>query len=483
MNTTGLKLALFNAADFVKKSRFPSLGLAYIASYLKKYSDIKDIHILEDNVAVKLKRLKPDIVGIYSVTQTFKEACFIAGLIKREYKDMPLIIGGYHITALPHTLPKSFDIAVLGEGEETMRELMETISRYGIESDKLSAVRGIAFHDGEKVIITPKREFIVELDYIPFPARELLINTAFSSMITSRGCPHKCIFCSSVKFWGKPRFNSSGYVVSEIEGLISKYRVVHISIWDDLFIADHARFAAIVELINKNKINKKISFGCALRSDLVNPETCALLYKMNVKRVSIGFESGSQRILDMLKCNSVTVEQHIEAVKLCKSYGFFVTGTFMIGNIEENEDDLNKTLELINNLRLNGGGNISLASPLPGTALWNYAKKRNLVNDEMDFSRIGLMATDFTKPQDFRGILLTDKIPKEIFFRIAQNLQKESNRYYLRGLLHRTNLSLRNFRFILARPKEVLAILSFLIKSLLRKASIMDRYVFYYKKL
>jgi len=477
-----LRLALFNIADFVERSRFSSLGLAYLASYLKRYSYFNDTHILEGNVMPKLKALRPDLIGIYSVTQTFKEACLVARLIKEEYAKVPLIIGGYHISALPNTLPDVFDVAVLGEGEETTKELLGVIAQHGINPDKLSTIKGIAFHDGNQTKVTAPRPMIEDLDSIPFPARDMLYNTVFSSILTSRGCPYKCIFCASVRFWGNPRFHSPEYVVNEIEEIIGKYKAVHISIWDDLFVANRPRFEKICDLINRKKINKRISFGCALRSNLVTEDLCLLMKKMNIKRVSIGFESGSQRVLNMLKCGSVTVEQHIKAVELCKRHDIFITGTFMIGNPDESEEELNETLELIKRLKLSGGGSISLAVPLPGTTLWEYAKEKNLVSDQMDFSKIGIMSTDFSDPEGFRGVLLTDKISKENFFQIAQKIQKVTNRFYLWGLLRKDNFSLRNLKFIISRPKEVLSILRFIIKSLLGKSSIMDRYVFYYKK-
>ncbi|MFC1674317.1 B12-binding domain-containing radical SAM protein [Candidatus Omnitrophota bacterium] len=477
----GLKLALFNIADFNSASRFSSLGLAYITAYLRKYSNLKDIYILEGNVASKLKKIKPDVIGIFSVTQTFKEACQAARSIKAERPNIPIIIGGYHITALPHMLADVFDVAVLGEGEETMKQLLGVIAKYGIRPDKLSALEGIAFHNGDKTIITRPREFIKDLDCIPYPARDLLIDTRFCSIITSRGCFYKCIFCSSAGFWGAPRFHSSGYVVNEIEELIVKFGVAHISIWDDLFVANRGRLEAICSLIDKKKINKKVSFGCALRSDLVTPELCVLMKRMNIDRVSIGFESGSQKILSMLKCSSVSVQQHIEAVKLCKANKIGVTGTFMIGNPGEKKDDLDKTLELIKQLKLDGGGTISLAAPLPGTALWEYARQQEKVSDDMDFTKVGIMNTDFSDPRGFQGVLLTDEIPKDEFFQIASQIQKETNKYYIKGLLRWRNISLRNLRFILSRPKEVAAIIRFVIRYLIGKASIMERYVFYYK--
>ena len=476
------RVALFNIADFSKKSRFSSLGLAYIASYLRKYTVPVQVYIIEGDGMNKLRKIKPDLIGIFSVTQTFREARSVAGLIKKVFPGTPIIIGGYHITALAHTLPSEFDLAVLGEGELTMKELIESIGNFGLVPDRLSRIKGIAFiHEG-KIEITAPREFISNLDSIPFPARDLLINTPFSSMITSRGCPYKCVFCSSVRFWKQPRFHSPEYIISEMEELIGKFGSTHISIWDDLFIANRPRLEKISNQVVKNQINKKVSFGCALRSNLVNDELCFLLKQMNVQRVSIGFESGSQRILDLLKCGSVTVEDHINAVELCKKYGIFTTGTFMIGNPGETQADIEQTLALIKKLKLDGGGTITITAPFPGTDLWEYAKQKYLIRDDSQSLDLGVMSADFTQPESFKGVLLSDKIPKSDFFKSAQMLQKETNKYYIRGLLRFSNLNFKNLMYLFSRPRESIAIITYVFKYFARKSSIMERYVFYYKK-
>jgi len=477
------RLALFNAADFIKKSRFSSLGLAYIASYIRKYSNFKDIHIIEGNGIRELKRLKPHIVGISSVTQTFKEAVALAEFIKRESKETIIILGGHHISSLPYTMPECFDIAVLGEGEETFAELIKTIAQYGNNSEKLYSIKGIAFHDGNRITTTEKRNLIKDIDYIPFPARDILKANPFSNVISSRGCPYKCIFCSSVNFWGAPRYHSAEYFISEIEEIIGKYKAVHISIWDDLFIANKTRLQEVADAINRKKINQKVSFGCALRSNLVTDDICKLLKKINITRVSIGFESGSQRILDYLKCGSVTVEQHIKAVDLCKKYGFYTTGTFMIGTPGENQQDLEKTLGLVKTLKLEGGGNISLTTPLPGTKLWSYARDNGLISNDADINRIGLMSADFSDPDNFKGIILTREISKKDFFKMAQKIQREANKYYIAGLFKLKNISFKTIIFVISRPIEFAYIVRFLIKSLFRRSSVMDRYAYYYKKM
>jgi len=203
---------------------------------------------------------------------------------------------------------------------------------------------------------------------------------------------------------------------------------------------------------------------------------------MNVKRVSIGFESGSQKILDFLKCGSVTVEDHIKAVKLCKSYGFFTTGTFMIGNPGETKTDLEQTLDLIKKLKLDGGGTIGITTPFPGTDLWEYAQRRGLIKNDLDSLDLGIMTSDFQDPESFKGVLLTEEIAKDDFFDIAKKIQKVTNTFYVRGLLRIRNFNLKSLFFVFSRPKEVIAIIRFVFKYLLRRANVMERYVFYYKK-
>ncbi|MEI8176805.1 MAG: radical SAM protein, partial [Candidatus Omnitrophota bacterium] len=471
-----LRVALFNAADFYQASRFPSLGLGYLVSYLRKYSSFKDVHIIEGSGMAGLRRLEPDVVGIYSVTQTYEQACAIARLIRAEYPRVPIIIGGYHITALPYLLPELFDIGVLREGEETLKELLEVIADNGLDPRALAGVRGIAFHDRGQVKVTEPRAHIRDIDSIPFPARDAFSRTGrgFVSTITSRGCPYKCIFCSSVDFWGAPRFHSPGYVVDELEEIIRTRGAIHISIWDDLFIAPLPRFEEICALVIKKKIHKKVSFGCALRSNLVTDKLCASLRGMNVRRVSIGFESGSQKVLDTLKCGSVTVEQHMKAVELCRAHGIYVTGTFMIGNPGEGREDLQMTLDLVKRLRLDGGGVISLAAPFPGTRLWEYAKREGLVASDAQAATIGLMNTDFTDPAHFKGILLTREVPLDEFFGYARRIQEAANAHFVRGLLRMRIFSVTYLRYLIARPRECLALAWYLVKYVARRSSVME---------
>ncbi len=246
----------------------PPLGLGYLASYLRKYGAFNNIVIIDkENLLVRTIKEKPDIVGISVMTPEFPKANLLAKKIKEEL-DIPLVIGGHHITYMPHHLPDSnFDVGVMGEGEQTMLELMSYIERYGLNQN--IKINGVV----TKTKINHQREFIEPLDNIPFPARDLLNMKhyltprrsvfkgrfgKYTSIITSRGCIYKCVFCSSSHFWKRARFFSPEYVVSEIKHVVDNYKVDGLILYDDLFIADKKRTVRIAELIRKERINEQI---------------------------------------------------------------------------------------------------------------------------------------------------------------------------------------------------------------------------------
>jgi len=377
----------------------PHLGIAYIASYVRKYGGFNDIVIIDKEDPVKaMKKQKPDIVGITSVTKEFKLATALADTIKSDF-DVPTILGGVHVTELPHTLPPSFDIGVLGEGEETMLELMKMYEKRGeFKKDLLKDVRGVAFHDNGRILVTEQRPFIEPLDRIPYPARDLLNMdfylkpgrtvpdkiTVGTTMMTSRGCPYNCIFCASPHFWRRTtRFHSPEYVVGEIGMLAEKYKVQSIRIWDDLFTTNIGRLKEIVRLTRAAGLHEKIDFYCYGRANLMTEEVCKLLKQMNVRYLSFGLESGSDKVLGYLKRGTVTAEQNRSAVELCKKFGFVIDATFIFGTPGETREDVQKTFDLMKNDAIDRALAFPL-TPYPGTELWELVKRDGAVKDEKD---------------------------------------------------------------------------------------------------
>ncbi len=397
-----MKLALVSLDKF---EGAPHLGIAYIASYVRKYGGFNDIVIIDKEDSIKaVKREKPDIVGITSPTRDFKEAVATAEKIKSDF-GLPTIVGGVHITELPSTLPSSFDIGVLGEGEETMLELMQMYDKHGgFPKELLKGVKGIAFHDNGHASVTEMRPFIKDLDRVPYPARDLM-NMEFylkpgrtvpdkisigTTMMTSRGCPFNCIYCASPHFWRRTtRFHSAEYVAGEMELLAEKYKVETIRIWDDLFSVNIPRLEEIVKLVRDAGLHEKIEFYCYGRANLMNEKICKLLKQMNVKYLSFGLESGSEKVLKYLKKNSVTAEQNRRAVELSKRFGFTIDATFIFGAPNETKEDMQKTFELIKNKSIDRALAFSI-TPYPGTELWKYVKNEGIVKDVDDIDWKGI---------------------------------------------------------------------------------------------
>jgi radical SAM superfamily enzyme YgiQ (UPF0313 family) len=451
-----MKLALVNIDP---KGHDPPLGLAYLAAYVKKYGGYENIVIIDEmNPIQAIRKEKPDIVGMGSYTYNFNYAKKLAKDIK-EALDIPVIIGGYHITALPqHMVSSPFDVGVIGEGEQTLLELVQLYEKRGdFEPHDLEKIKGIVYNANGVVKFTRPRPLIEPLDIIPFPERDLLdmdfyltLRKAsfdklgvYSQLITSRGCPYKCIFCAPTNFWRKLRFNSAEYMVNEIRMLKERYKVDGILIWDDLFIADRRRLEEAVRLLKAEGLTD-LEFSVFGRANLMDDSVCRLLKEMNVTSIDFGLESGSDRILKYLKKETVTVENNRTALRLCKSYGMRTLGTFVIGSPDETEEDIRQTFELFNDENLDERFIFQL-TPLPGTELWENAKREGIVTDDPDFdySRFVPKSGRF-KPD----ILLTKNIDKRAFenwFRVFQQVMDEKNRR-----IKISTMKLRNVKSLLS---------------------------------
>lgn len=456
-----MKLALVNTDP---RNREPPIGLAYLASFIRAYSGFKNIVIIDEKDPLKaIEKEKPDIVGMGSYSYNFNYANGLAKEIKNN-ADIPVIIGGPHISALPHHLASSnFDVGVIGEGEQTMLELVQSYEKYGgFKQENLKEIGGLVYRNNSNAKITGMRPLIEPIDKIPFPARDLLDMDfyltlrkgsfgklgVYSQMITSRGCPYKCIFCAPTNFWRKPRFHSPAYVVDEIKLLKEKYKVDGILIWDDLFIADKERLKEIASILKSEGLSNEIEFSVFGRANLMNEEMCMLLKEMNVTSIDFGLESGSDRILKYLKKGTVTVEQNRNALKLSKEHGMRTLGTFIIGSPDETEEDLKQSLELLKNENLDEAYAFQL-SPLPGTELWEYAKKESIVTDDPSFDFSKVTTVKGSNRPNFLFIKNMDSGTFEKWAHIFQSAMDEKNRKISFSSMKFRNISrLFSYRFL-----------------------------------
>lgn len=388
---------------------FYPLGLSYIAGYLKVfYPDLK-IHILENFSELAL--IKPDIVGISSVSPAFSGATRLAIMIKEEF-DIPVILGGPHISTLPGSLPAVFDAGVIGEGEETFLALISHFMQKGtLKKEEILNIPGLAVSLGDDVKITGKRPYIADIDIIPFPQREWSKeNPLIQWVFSGRGCPFRCTFCSSPVIWKHHREHSPGYVASEIDYLVSRFNLSYCIFMDDLFAISLARVKAISDLVRK-KPSRSLQYTATLRAELATKEMCEALKNLGVNYVHLGIESGSDRILKALKCGNASIRVNQEALNRCHDAGLKAIGSFIIGAPSEDEEDLEATYSFIQgNLRRGTleGFSFSPLVPFPGTGIWQDLVKRGLINP---FSfNWNILDIDIGNFNAGKYLLLTDRI-------------------------------------------------------------------------
>ncbi|MFA6088464.1 MAG: radical SAM protein [Candidatus Woesearchaeota archaeon] len=437
----------------VREFELKSFGLGYLVSYAKKYGSYDNFSITTSGPDIKFNNEIPDIIGITSVTQNFEIAKKLIRNIRRRYKKMIIIVGGVHVSALPFSTPKEVDYIVVGEGEQTFLELLDFLIK---KKNKIENIKGIYYKKDNEFVFTGPREMIKNLDNIPMPRRskEEIKQTQHMRLFTSRGCPYRCPYCSASHYWKNIRFNSAEYVLKELELLINKYRAKEISFGDDLFIGNKPRLEAIAKEIIKKGWHKKVAFSVLGRANLIDEKTVKLLKSMNVKVIFLGLESGSPRMLKIMKNSTVTIQQNYEAVQLIKREGIRPEGYFMFGYPGETVKDIDATIDFIKKTNI---GNIGFAitMPFPGTKLWDDALKKGIVSENMDWN---LFQTDFT--QDINHALIISDIDRKILFRkykefleitLRKNLETSTT---LAGYLNRLN-----FKYItklLRNPEKII---------------------------
>ena len=416
-----LRILFVNAIDANSEveTRYPNLGLGYLIGSLRSYfgPDVFDFKIIDRNFKKAISSYGPDIVCLTSVTQNYNIAKKYAQVAKQY--NIPVLVGGVHISMLPQSLSRDMDIGCVGEGEKTIVDLLTVFNqKRDFPSVALAGIPGIVYWQDEKLIHNPLRQPVANLDEIPVPARDLLSIERHSYMFTSRGCPYNCIFCASTRFWSKVRFFSAEYVIAEIEELVNIHNVKLISFFDDLFIANVPRLRKIVKLLEEKSFYGKIQFTCSARANLITAEVAKLMQEMPVRSVGMGLESGSDKTLKFLKGGNVSVADNVRAIKILKEYRIAANGSFVIGSPQETEEDILKTYHFIKNNPLSLFDTYVL-TPFPGTEIWEYAKKRKAVTDDMDWDRLNVNFN--VNPE--KAIVLSEVLSRQEILKLYRKFQ------------------------------------------------------------
>ncbi len=382
--------AVKNALGFIT----PPLNLMYLASSLEEESysvKIIDDDLLQkgyENVSKQAEKLNPQLVGVTATTSTIKSALKYLELIKNILPESLTVIGGPHTTFMPYeTLKNSdnLDVVVIGEGEETMVDLTNHATQ---NIEDINDVNGIVYRDWKdgNLKTTEKRPLIKDLDKLPFPARHLVPFDSYGvsqeqtgGIITSRGCVYNCNYCSSSLIMGKKfRSRSPGNVVDEIEELIDTYHINDIGFMDDTFMLNKKRASDIADEIKARDLD--LTFVASSRVDRVDKSLLENLKSSGLKTIYYGVESGSQRILDLMK-KGITLKNVEDAVKMAKDVNLDVLTSFILGYPGETEEDMNTTIDFSTKLD-SDYCQYSILTPFPGTPIYKDLIEKNLIDNE-----------------------------------------------------------------------------------------------------
>jgi len=368
--------------------KFPPLGIGYIASYVRNHgysAAIVDCTFMREEEAIaKAISLKPRVVGIYSMLSMKETTIRLAKELKKHCEL--IIVGGPLPTTSPDIFLNDFDVVVIGEGEESVLEIIKTF----YNRNDLSKVKGIAYKEKDNglPIITPCRPPIKDLDALPFPARDLYQHEAYkeyfqrhhgytiTSMIASRGCPFQCDFCSRPVFGRSYRSRSAANITDEIASVIS-YGYDRIWFSDDIFPINEKFGVSVCDEIMRRGLD--VSWECLCRADVMTPKIALKMKKAGCYRVFFGLESGNNEILKIMK-KRLTVEQAKRAVEIVKSAGIKVGAFFIIGYPGETNDTMRDTINFASSLSLDYLS-FTVPYPIPGTGLYEKLEQRIMVDE------------------------------------------------------------------------------------------------------
>jgi len=361
------------------------IGLAYLAAVVEKAGhelaviDCPALGMDQDALKKKLEDFQPDLVGVTSMTPTIQSALQSTRIAKEACPSATVAIGGPHATFMDKQIlndEPSVDVVARGEGEETLLELAQSAT----ESKKLPDIIGITFRKGKDTIQTPMRPTIKNLDDLPYPAynrfaleKYLLYGKLFLPVITSRGCPFQCAFCTTSRILGKEyRARSPKNIVDELEHIERVYHADSFTFYDDTLTLDKGRMFKICDEIRARGI--RIPWDCQTRVDQVTKEILSKMKESNCQQVFFGVESGCQTILDAVN-KRTTVEQNEKAIRMAKEAGLFVSISIILGYPGETPEMLKQTLDFIRRAEPDDVY-LCIATPYPGTELRRVVEEK-----------------------------------------------------------------------------------------------------------
>ncbi len=371
--------------DFsVLANRMPPIGILSLASWLDKHGHQTFVHdclgpfappTIADN-AEQILATDPEMIGFSTTTSGFMDAVDMAKYIRQKRPDIKLAFGNVHVSSIGAPLMEKFpeiDYLCIGEGEGAMLDLAN--------GKPVSEIANLVYRDGERIVSNPRRQRILNLDELPFPAYEKLkgfpdayhlplfsyVKKQGATMITSRGCPYTCSFCDRTVFERLYKVNSAQYIYDHMKHLRDNFGVYHINFYDDLFTAQKKRVFDLCDLLIAKPLG--MQFNCAIRTGHTSDEMLQRLKQAGALMVSMGIESADPAMMERHKAG-VTLEAVTKTVEQIHAAGLRAKGLFIFGMPGETPETVKVTSDFILSLDLDEM-NMTKFSPLYGAPIWD----------------------------------------------------------------------------------------------------------------
>ena len=381
-------------------------------------------HIVWKKLTEVVRQVNPQAVGIPYFTPLKATVERVASLIKEVNPDIKIVAGSFHPTFCPEEVMQNPDIdfVIRGEGEIPLANLMKELKK---DNPKWETIPGIYYRDRDRQVRSnPCVDLIHDLDELPFPGRDLVLNCDYDiyrihSMSTTRGCPYTCSFCADRRFWnGKVRRRSVANVIQEMKFLKVKYKAVSIDFVDGTFTYDRKYLETFCQTLIDQRLN--INWGCTARYDNIDEGLLKLMKRANCSGLYFGLESGSDRVLQSID-KKLTVENIVRVSKMVQESGITCISSVLLGLPEETKEDIEKTLKLMKNFKTDYF-DVNSYLPLPGSALGDLVSQEE--RKRIDWGKVAYKSFNnyFCKTMsedDFRRSQLKA-------YQIADNVRRKS---------------------------------------------------------
>jgi radical SAM superfamily enzyme YgiQ (UPF0313 family) len=470
-----MKISLLNSQVLDGNNVVPPLGLLYVAAVLERAGH--ELHVIDadpdfdDTIVSKVLEFDPDLIGLAFLTPGYQKALGLSKKLKQALPDKIYCSGGFHTTVKPvETLNGlGLDFVVVGEGEDTIVDACERLSG----GRDLEGVKGVMYRRNGEVVDNGRRELIEDLDSLPFPARHLIDMSPYlkppgiirghadgnqTTIVTSRGCAYRCIYCGSHNMFGRrSRLRSAKNVVDEMEYLKKTFGMKGIYFCDDSFTFSPKRVNEFCNELIERKLDMK--WACHSRVDQTGRNLLRKMKQAGLVQLDFGVESGSTKILKVLGKGGAgdRTGEIKKSFKLCNEFKIRTLATFIVGNPEETEKDIQESFDLAKEIKADYTAFYFL-TPYPGSEIYKTAIEKGWLDQDLPFSEIW----SHRQPE---MPLISITFEKEHLSRIRRRLQ---NYFFTRNYFSNA----RNFRFyfillfiILRNPKIIFASVMKLFKT------------------